>query len=135
MKKIICAVLAAVSCLGFAACMPSCVEKAQEKIAAKGHTFGEAVVTKEATETEEGIKTTTCTACGETKEDVIPNVPAEPENPSDDANADTDSSIGDEGNKDNNMSWIIIAIVAVVVLAGVVATIILIKKKKSNVVE
>ena len=43
--------------------------------AAKGHTFGEAVVTKEATETETGIKTKTCTVCSATEEEEIPFVP------------------------------------------------------------
>ena len=37
MKKIICAVLAAVSCLGFAACTPSSVEKAEEKMKKEGY--------------------------------------------------------------------------------------------------
>ena len=38
MKKIICAVLSAVSCLGFAACTPSSVEKAEEKMKKEGYT-------------------------------------------------------------------------------------------------
>ncbi len=37
MKKILCAVLAAVSCLGFAACVPSSVEKAEEKMKKEGY--------------------------------------------------------------------------------------------------
>ena len=51
-----------------------------------GHTFGEAVVTKEATETQTGIKTSTCTICGEIKEEVIPY--AEPETPDEDEKTD-----------------------------------------------
>ena len=38
MKKIICAVLAAVSCLGFAACVPSNMEKAEDKMKKEGYT-------------------------------------------------------------------------------------------------
>lgn len=37
-----------------------------------GHTWDHGVVTKEATETEEGIKTYTCKTCGETKTESIP---------------------------------------------------------------
>ena len=37
MKKWICAGLAAVSCLGFAACTPSSVEKAEEKMRKEGY--------------------------------------------------------------------------------------------------
>lgn len=41
-------------------------------IAAKGHTYDNGVITKQPTETEEGIKTYTCTICGETKTESIP---------------------------------------------------------------
>ncbi|MCC8151408.1 MAG: hypothetical protein LIO96_08140 [Lachnospiraceae bacterium] len=44
---------------------------AQKVIAATGHTWDEGEVTKEATSTETGIKTYTCTVCGETKTEVI----------------------------------------------------------------
>ena len=37
-----------------------------------GHTWDNGVITKEATETEEGIKTYTCNTCGETKTEKIP---------------------------------------------------------------
>lgn len=37
-----------------------------------GHTWDNGVITKEATETEEGIKTYTCKTCGETKTESIP---------------------------------------------------------------
>lgn len=37
-----------------------------------GHTWDNGVITKEATETEEGIKTYTCKTCGETKTEKIP---------------------------------------------------------------
>lgn len=37
-----------------------------------GHTWDNGVITKEATETEEGIKTYTCKTCGETKAEKIP---------------------------------------------------------------
>ena len=41
-------------------------------VAAKGHSWDEGVVTKEATETENGIKTFTCTVCDATKTEEIP---------------------------------------------------------------
>lgn len=41
-------------------------------IPAKGHQWGEGVVTKEPTEEETGIKTYTCSGCGETKTEVLP---------------------------------------------------------------
>lgn len=37
-----------------------------------GHTWDNGVITKEATETEEGVKTYTCKTCGETKKEKIP---------------------------------------------------------------
>ena len=38
MKKILCAVLAAVACLGMAACVPSNMEKAEKKMKEEGYT-------------------------------------------------------------------------------------------------
>ena len=46
-------------------------------IPATGHKWDNGVVTKEATEEEEGVKTYTCTVCGKTKTEVIPKVPAQ----------------------------------------------------------
>ena len=45
---------------------------AQEKTDALGHAWDNGKVTKEPTETETGVKTFTCTRCGETKTEVIP---------------------------------------------------------------
>ena len=45
-------------------------------IAAKNHSWDNGVVTKEATETEEGVKTYTCTVCGATKTESIPKLEA-----------------------------------------------------------
>lgn len=45
-------------------------------IPATGHSWDSGVVTKEATEEEEGIMTYTCTVCGETRTESIPQVPA-----------------------------------------------------------
>lgn len=39
-----------------------------------GHTWDNGVITKEATETEEGVKTYTCKTCGETKTESIPMI-------------------------------------------------------------
>ena len=38
MKKILCALLAAVSCLGFAACVPMTMDQAEEKMKKEGYT-------------------------------------------------------------------------------------------------
>ena len=38
MKKILCAVLAAIACLGMAACVPSNMDKAEEKMKKEGYT-------------------------------------------------------------------------------------------------
>lgn len=43
-------------------------------IPAKGHSYGDGVVTKEPTTEEEGVKTYTCTVCGDTKTEVIPKL-------------------------------------------------------------
>lgn len=43
-------------------------------IAAKGHSYGPGVVTKGPTETEEGVRTYTCTVCGATKTEAIPKL-------------------------------------------------------------
>ena len=40
---------------------------------ALGHAWDSGKVTKPATETEDGVKTFTCTRCGETKTEVIPH--------------------------------------------------------------
>lgn len=71
------------------------------------HTFGEAVVTKEATATEAGVKTKTCTVCGTTVEEEIPVL-------------DGGSNIG-----------LIIGIVAAVVVVGAVVAVVIVKKKKA----
>ncbi len=49
------------------------VLKAQEEIPAKGHTWDEGKITKKATLSKPGIRTRTCTVCGETKEEAIPS--------------------------------------------------------------
>ena len=46
---------------------------------ATGHKWDEGKVTKEATETSEGIKTYTCTVCSETKTEAIPKLDPKPE--------------------------------------------------------
>ena len=50
-------------------------------IPANGHAWNNGEITKEATETEPGLKVYTCTSCGETKSEVIPvkDTPAPPE--------------------------------------------------------
>ena len=101
-----------------------CGAKAEEKVAATGHTYGEAVITKEATETETGLKTQTCSACGDVVEEVIPMISAKPDAPTDNT-VDTDN-----GGESNGIVWIIVAAAAVVII-GAVVTIVIIKKKKA----
>ena len=48
------------------------VLKAQEEVKATGHKWDGGKVTKEVTETAEGVKTYTCSICGKTKTEVIP---------------------------------------------------------------
>ncbi|MBQ5597315.1 MAG: hypothetical protein IIU66_02360, partial [Clostridia bacterium] len=102
-----------------------CGTKTKETIDMIEHTYGEAVVTKEATELEEGLKTQTCTVCGDVKEDAIPVLSTNVEISSDIAEEDVNDAAGN-----NNMLWIIIAVGAIAVIA-VGATIVVIKKKKA----
>lgn len=48
------------------------ISKADTVVGPTGHTYDASKVTKEATCTEEGVKTFTCTVCGETKTEQIP---------------------------------------------------------------
>ena len=91
------------------------------------HTYGDAVVTKEATELEEGLKTQTCTICGDVIEEDIPVLSTNVETASDTTEDNVSKNSTDDG---NSMLWIIIAVGAIVVIAGV-ATAVVIKKKKA----
>jgi len=53
------------------------VLQAQEIIPAPGHTWDEGVVTQDPSKKEAGIRTFTCTVCGETKTEEIPYIPPE----------------------------------------------------------
>ena len=66
---------------------------AQTEVAAKGHTYGDWKVVKEATTKEEGSRAKTCTACGNVITESIPKL-------------------------ESNNAWIWIVIASVVVLAG-----------------
>ncbi len=46
----------------------------QEEIPALGHAWDKGIITTEATPDADGVKTYTCTACGETKEEAVPYV-------------------------------------------------------------
>lgn len=48
------------------------VIEAVKEVPATGHKWDDGKITKEATPTEDGVKTFTCTACGETKTEVVP---------------------------------------------------------------
>ena len=53
------------------------IEAVMEIPATGMHSFGDYVVIKEATEEEEGLRTRTCTVCGETESEAIPKLGAE----------------------------------------------------------
>ena len=95
------------------------------------HTYGEAVITKEATETEAGVKTKTCAACGDKVEEEIPALGTSTN--SDTASKPTDSTTNNELDDDSNdggsnMVWIIVVIAAAVIGGAIV--VIVVKKKK-----
>ena len=50
-------------------------KEGMETIAALGHAWDEGKVTKQPTETETGVKTFTCTRCGETRTETMPVIP------------------------------------------------------------
>lgn len=86
-----------------------------DREACASHLYGEAVVTKEATESETGIKTFTCTSCGAVKQERIPCIPQK-----------SDNSV----NNENNTALIVIIIGCIILVGvGVTVTIVLIRKK------
>lgn len=101
------------------------------------HAWNDGEVTKEATETETGLKKYTCTVCGATKEETLDKLtpgasePA-PTQPTESQPTPSTPSNGDAGNEQpaEPFSWVIV-IVAVVVIAGAVAAVLIIKKKKN----
>ena len=67
-------------------------------VAAKGHSWDSGKVTKQPTETAEGVKTFTCTVCGETRTEVIPKLepkPIDPPTPPTPGNPFTDVASGE----------------------------------------
>lgn len=116
-----------------------CGEKnAEEKIPAKGHSFGKAVITKEATATEKGIKTSTCTVCGEKKQEEIPPTaplfedPKEPTESESKNESESQTITVITDNKDSGDTVIIFLLVSLIVvgLAAIVISVIKIKKLK-----
>ena len=65
------------------------------------HTWDEGVVTKEATTTETGIKTYTCTVCGETKTEIIPVKTPDPTPDPDPDNPTTEEPTTEEPTTEN----------------------------------
>lgn len=85
-----------------------------DREACSTHTYGEAVIIKEATETEKGVKALTCTSCGATKNEYIPCVVAI-NNPSGDS-----------------VILLIILGASVLLIGGCVTAVIIIKRKKQK---
>jgi|GEM_PF-1633332 len=79
-------------------------EIAELKKKATGHKWDSGVVTKEATYDETGIKTYTCSVCGETKEETIPKKTRSYSNDSDNDSSDGGSSGGGSGGKSGSFS-------------------------------
>lgn len=109
-----------------------------------GHVWDEGVVTKEPTETEDGIRTYTCSACKETKTEVIPKLgseggdgtgvqPPEGDDPTDDTPEVTPTDKADNASKavntgDDNMLFLTVA----VLIAACVALAAMLKMKKNK---
>ena len=84
-----------------------------EEMDVEEHTFGEWTVTKEATETEKGLKERTCAVCGyKETEDIPVTQPGE--------------------KKKGGFPWWLIILAAVLVAAGIIIFIVLGKKKKKD---
>ena len=84
-----------------------------EEMDVEEHTFGEWTVTKEATETEKGLKERTCSVCGyKETEDIPVSQPGE--------------------KKDGGFPWWLIILAAVLVATGIIIFIVLGKKKKKD---
>ncbi len=65
----------------------------------EAHTWDAGVVTTEATQTAEGLKTYTCTACGGTKTEKLPKLSPNPENPDDPEKLEEGAEFVDESSK------------------------------------
>ena len=92
-----------------------CGETERGEIPAIGHRWDEGQVTKKPTETADGEKTFTCTACGETRTEVL----------------EAGEASGQEsGASQSNFPWWIIAVIVVVLAAGAGITLLIVNKKK-----
>ena len=126
------------------------VVKAQETVSAKGHSFGEWKVDVDATETTDGKKTRTCSACNAVEEEVIPATgavetdpvetdPVETEpvetqpvetDPVETDPAETDDDTNDDTNDKKNAGLTVILIgVAIAVVGGGVGVVIFLRKR------
>ena len=116
------------------------------KIETAAHKWNSGVVTKEATESAEGVKTYTCTVCSATKTESIPKLPVTPDEPSTD-NPSTDKpstdkpstdkpSAGqpatDKSEEDNTATVVVVVVASVAVVGGggAAAVVVLIKTGK-----
>ena len=79
-------------------------EKAEMTKKATGHKWDDGVITQEATYDETGIKTYTCSVCGETKVETIPVKIRRSSSSSDSSDSDSDSSGGGSSGKSGSIS-------------------------------
>lgn len=105
-----------------------CDYSTYEKLPLINHTFGEWAVTKEPTETDEGLRERACTICGATETESIPVLPPKPTEPTTEQPNNPDiPNTSDDAN--------VIYIVITVTLATALLTafgIIVFKKKKAS---
>ena len=79
-------------------------EKAETTKKATGHKWDDGVITQEATYDETGIKTYTCSVCGETKAETIPVKTGRSSSSSDSSDSDSESSGGGSNGKSGSIS-------------------------------
>lgn len=111
-------------------------------IAALGHSWNNGEITTPATETTEGVKTYTCTACGETKTESIPNYKDTAEEPVVPPKNDVSETVLIPAQKDNNTQQQTalpntgdtapIAVVFILMLMSAFLTVISVKLIKKN---
>lgn len=120
--------------------------KAQEVIPVAEHSFGEWVIDREATATENGVKSRTCSVCaymetetipatGETTDPTEPVVPTEPTQPTEPGGQPTEPPATNtqptqpNNGGDNSNTVLIIAVIALFVAAAAIIVLLILKKK------
>ena len=106
-----------------------------ERVDYADHTWNSGEVTKEATDTETGIMTYTCTVCDATREGVIDKVPYAPTEPTSTKPKETEPKEKDDFDpeeKEESFPLWLIAVAIVAVGGGVGFALVLVIKKKEH---